>query len=186
MTSAWDWLKAKLEGEPAPGETVGVGSGTAPMSTTESAEFKALKERTEHVEAENARIRAERNHDQAVAFADAEIRESRAYPAERDAIISEYVQRATDDMLHGTVTFGEGDQKKTTTRVTQMKELFSARPKHGLTAEQMADQGLAALMNQAETQSGDKPPSKEQVDKYLALTPGGRATLAMRSNGKGN
>lgn len=187
VTNAWDWLKPKLEGEPAPeGTTTGTAT-TATMNVAESAEFKALKERTDRVEAENARIRGERIHDQAVAFADNEVRESRAYPAERDAIISEYVQRATDDMLHGTVSFGEGDQKKTTTRVDQMKALFAARPKHGLTHEQMTQQGLVALMNQSETEAKgqDKPADEKRVKDLVGMTAMGRAHNE-RKNGNQN
>jgi hypothetical protein len=70
MTTAWDWLKSKLEGEPAP-EGAGA-TGAATMSATESAEFKALKDEQAALKAENQRIRLERIHNQAATFADAQ------------------------------------------------------------------------------------------------------------------
>ena len=53
-------------------------------------------------------------------------------PAEREAIIAQFVQAALDDVTHGVVTFGEG---KTQSRIELLKAQFTARPKHGLTAE---------------------------------------------------
>jgi hypothetical protein len=186
MPSAWDWLKTKLEGEPAPGETATTaGMSTALLDVRESAEFKAMQQRQAALEAENARIRAERINDQAAAFADQQIREHRAFPAEREAILSDYVQRATDDALHGTVTFGEGDAKKTTSRVELLRATFAARLPHKLTAEQMKDPSVAALMNQETTESADKPKpaDAERVRTLAEMTTLGRTHFAAKQNG---
>lgn len=175
------WLKGD-EGENPPA------ASTATMSTGESAEMKALRERQTALEAENTRIRAERISDQAVAFADSQIRDLRAYPAEREAIVSDFVQRATDDTLHGTVTFGEGDQKQSTSRVELLRASFAARPQHGLTAEQMKEQGLVTLSNRQTTEHGgqDKPADKQKIDEMIGLTPLGQAHLRQRNGTSSN
>jgi hypothetical protein len=184
VSNAWDWLRSKLEGEPAPEEATTAGTqSTATMSATQTAEFESLKKRQAELEAENRRIRQERIRDLAVSFADTQIREQRAVPAERESIIADYVQRATDDSLYGTVTFGEGEQAKKTSRVEQLAAMFAARQQHGLTREQLEAAGLSVLMNRSETDRADKPSSKEKIDEMIAMTPLGQAHLSAR-NGK--
>lgn len=191
--SRFDEFMAWLKGDEGSGDPPAAGtSAAATMSSGESAEMKALRERQTALEAENRRIRLERIQDQAVTFADTQIRELRAFPAERESIISDYVQRATDDLVlePTTVTFKDAEGKEQTkkaSRVDMLTAAFAARPKHGLTAEQMTERGLVALTNGVETDANgkDKPASKERVEKLIGMTPLGQAHLRAR-NGNGS
>jgi len=107
---------------------------------------------TVRLKAEMAALKAERTQEKAVAFAESEIRAGRAYPAERAAIIAQYVQCATDDAAHGgTVTFADG--QTTGTRVEALAALFAARVPHSLTGEQVrvGSKDAQALANQQTT-----------------------------------
>lgn len=187
MTTAWDWLKSKLEGEPAP-EGAGTTSGAATMSATESAEFKALKDEQAALKAENQRIRLERIHDQAVAFADDQIRAKKAFPAERAAIVADFVQRASDDLVlePATVTFKDAEgkeQSKKSSRVDMLRADFDARPAHALDIERLKPEELAVLSNRSETDTANKPADDKRVKELAEMTPLGRATFAAKKNG---
>ncbi|MGN6810144.1 MAG: hypothetical protein ACTHMP_04660, partial [Thermomicrobiales bacterium] len=119
------------------------------------------------LKAEIAELKAERTREKAVAFAEGEIRAGRAYPAERAAIIAQYVQAATDDAAQGdTVTFADG---QTGTRVEALAALFAARTPHGLTSEQVrvAAAGGQVLANQQTTDfanpDGERAPTPERM-----------------------
>lgn len=183
MTTAWDWLKSKLEGEPAP---EGTGAGTASMNATESAEFKALKDEQAALKAENQRIRLERIRDQAAAFADSQIRAKKAFPAEREAIMADFIQRATDDLVLEPVkvTFKDADgkeQTKTSTRVDMLTSTFAARKAHALDLESLKPEELAVLSNRSETDTKDKPADDKRVKELAEMTPLGRATFAKKN-----
>lgn len=185
MTTAWDWLKSKLEGEPAP-EGAGATAGTATMSATETAEFKALKDEQVKLKDENKRIRLERIHDLAATFADEQIRAKKAFPAERDAIIADFVQRATDDLVLEPVkvTFKDSDgkdQTKTSTRVEMLTATFAARKAHALDLEQLKPEELAVLSNRSETDTKDKPADDKRVKELVEMTPLGRVTFSKKN-----
>lgn len=78
-------------------------------------------------EAQAARVATE-----AAAFADGLIQQSKAFPAEREALIAAYTQATVDDATHGAVRFADG---KTTSRVDTLKALYAGRPAHDLTKE---------------------------------------------------
>lgn len=184
MNNAWDWLKAKLEGEPAPeGAPTTTTTRTATLSADDP-EIKRLRAESEQNAAEVRRLRLERIQDQAVVFADTQIRERRAFPAEKEAIVADYIQRATDDGVLGVVTFGEGDQQKKTTRVDMLKADFAARPPHALNIEQLKPDELAALGNRATTEANgqDKPADEKRVAELASMTALGRATF--KKNGQ--
>ena len=106
----------------------------------------------EQMKAQLAELRAERTREKAVAFAEGEIRAGRALPAERAAIIAQYVQAASDDAAHGgVVTFA--DNQTTGTRVEALAALFAARVPHQLTGARLplTDKAVQALQNPQET-----------------------------------
>lgn len=121
--------------------------------------------------------RAHRIATQAAAFADGEIAAGRAYPAERMAMVASFAQAAQDDeATAAVVTFGEGQQGS---RMDALKAMFAARPKHGLTEEQMpaALQGATVLMNRETPAGKDGPMSAERKAELLGMTPLGKAVL---------
>lgn len=172
------WLKGDEGDDPA-------AVPPATMSATDNAELKALRERQTALESENARIRAERINDQAAAFADTQIREYRAIPAEREIIISDYVQRATDDSL--LAQFSQADPSRKS-GVESLKATFAARPAHALTTEGLKPEELSVLMNRAETDAAgsNKPSSKDKIDEMIGLTPLGQTHLRQRNGHSGN
>jgi cation transport regulator ChaB len=187
MTTAWDWLKSKLEGEPSP-ETTAPGGAAATMSVAETPEFKAMKAEQDALKAENQRIRLERIQDQAAAFADEQIHAKKAFPAERDALVADFVQRASDDLVlePATVSFkdAEGkDQTRKLSRVDMLRADFVARPAHALDIERLKPDELAVLSNRSETETKDKPADDKRVKQLAEMTPLGRATFAEK-NGK--
>jgi ClpP class serine protease len=185
----WDAFVASFDGDSEDMPPTVAARPTSPtMPPADSPEVTALRERTERLEAENARIMQERINDQAIAFADGQVREGRAFPAERESLIRQYVQAATDDRLHGAITAGTADGQTSTTRVAILTETLAARPAHGLTHEAVRSvDGQQVLANRITTpNAGDAPPSREELDRLLAMTPGGRVTLAARTNGRGN
>lgn len=187
VSNAWDWLRSKLEGEPAP-EGAASASATATMSTAPNAELESLKKRLSEQEAANAKLRAESIQRDAATFADTQIRERRAFPAEREAIIADFVQRATDDLAlePQTVTFKDKDGKDQTvkrSRVQMLEATFSARPQHGLTKDELEAEGLGVLMNRSETDSADRPKAADEkrVRELAEMTALGRTIV---QNGK--
>lgn len=179
------WLfggSAKPTGELAPASFGVVGEPlarvTAPVG--DSDEVKRLRD-------ELAKAKAERITSDATHFADEQITTHKALPAERESIIAAFTQAAQDDGAHGAVTFADG---KTSSRVDQLKAMFSARPAHTLTTELIVTQeGSAAAFTagnkiaQPRTDAGDKPMSKERRAELLNLTPIGRDVL---KNGNGS
>jgi signal peptide peptidase SppA len=148
-------------------------------------EVAALKRRLEASESENARIRAERIAELASSFATVQITAGRAFPAESAQIVALFTQCASDDSNLGPVRQADGS---TSTRVAALTAAYEARPSHNLTKEQLAvtqtHQALSVLANLKETPgTGDREPTHEEIEKLLAMTPGGRATLAARRNG---
>ncbi len=144
----------------------------------DSAEVKRLK-------AELAKSQAERITSDATHFADKQIGDHRALPAERESIIAAFTQAAQDDSAHGVVTFEGG---KTQSRVEQFKAMFAARPAHTLTTElvktQAGDAAAFAAANRDKTPAAeaDKPMTEERRRELLGLTAVGRDVLANDKN----
>jgi hypothetical protein len=138
---------------------------------------EAQRGRAEAAEAENRRLIQERIHDRAVAFADKAIAESRAFPSERDGLIAEYIQAATDDSLYGVVTMAEG---KPTTRVALKEAAMVAREPHKLTAEQITPALMTILQGSRETpaqDAGDRKADPDEVRRLIAMTAAGEGVL---------
>lgn len=141
-----------------------------------------------------AALEGEQVRERAVAFADGAIRERRALPAERDALIAEYVQRAKDDAaLGGTVSFALAGTPTEGTRVEALAALVAARPRHILETDLVKlprdDQDTTVLLNRAATAGATKEAamSDERRAQLLGLLPEGRAILrdeAAAKNGR--
>lgn len=130
-------------------------------------------DREQHVrslEAQLAAMHIERHTADATNFADIQLAEKRAFPAEREHIISAYVQAATDDRCFG----GQ------VSRVQLLKNAFAARPQHQLTTESLAP-ALRDLLERGDksamTQDDDRPLTTEQLEELIGKTPQGRQAL---------
>ena len=160
-----------------PAEFSATGAEQAATTTTTAAAAAATPAESDElaaVRAELARIKAERIATDAAAFADTQIRDRKALPAERATIVAAYTQAASDDAAHGVVTFGE----TTTSRVEQLKAVFAARQAHYLTDELVRNTDLALL-------SLDRQPpasSDARKSQLMGQTELGRAALKVRQN----
>lgn len=144
-----------------------------------------LERRLAASEAENRRIRAERIAERAQAFAEQQITAGRAFPAEEAQIVALFTQAATDDAELGVIRQENGI---TTSRVAHVTAAYTARQSHKLTQEQLTAattaQALQVLANRDKTPAlGEGPADDKELEELLAMTPGGRATLAARRNG---
>jgi len=125
------------------------------------AEVEALAQRV-------AELSAESRMSEAMLFAEQMVREHRAVPAEKPALVAAYCRAAEDDAAHGgTVQFAAGDGSESSlSRVETLKAIYTARPDHSLTAELLRDtlalaaansQELTALFSQPTTLDPDAP-----------------------------
>jgi hypothetical protein len=122
-------------------------------SSTAEPDTPAIRRLKDEVEAANRRANEAWDNQmatEAAAFADAEIRTAqRAWPAERNNIIAQYVQFARDDRdakAPAVVTFGEGETKfQAEGRLAAFKAGFALRTPHGMTQEMVPTGGLALM-----------------------------------------
>jgi hypothetical protein len=142
------------------------------------AELARMRQERDAAQAETNRIRAESISREAVAFADRMLTDARAFPAEREAIITAHQQAAIDDVTYGVVTFGDG---QTTTRVARFEAAYAARPAHQLTAESLSPALMSVLQGHRETpaQDADRKATPEELEKLLNMTPQGQTVVAM-------
>lgn len=134
----------------------------------------------EAMRAELARLRAGAREGipaSAAAFAESEIRASRALPAEHDALVGAYTEAAEDDAAYPR----EGQP----TRVARLQERQATRPAHGLTREVVpiragADGALTLVAAQETTRAegAAEPLSPEKYRTTLAFTATGKGILA--------
>ena len=171
-TTPAERAELKLLGAAVPDETI---FGAAEeLANARMAEERARFEEQLRTE------RAARLESEAVAFADTIIRESKALPAEREAIIAAYTQAAMDDVAHGAATFAG----TTTSRVEALKALYAARPAHALTRETidprlgvrvLAPQvGMSATPDATAVTPEGKPVSAERLAYLVKLANGNR------------
>jgi ClpP class serine protease len=161
----------------APPATSSVAPGATHAATSPDPEVERLRaELARRDEAERARARADIGT-RAQGFAEAEIRASRALPAERDALVAAFTDAATDDLDHPRA---EGQPS----RVDRLTERQAARPAHGLTAELVPvkpneDGTLSVVANAARTKEAGAPPefTPERYRDSLARTETGRGVL---------
>jgi ClpP class serine protease len=137
------------------------------------AEVNRKTAEAEAAKAESLRYRNERIAAEAVAFADAAVRDEKARPAEREAIIAAYTQAALDDAV---LTDGAG-------RVKAIEALYGARPQGTLTREELHPAALQILTQRERTAADkDAPPSAARLEELLGKTALGATVL----NGKGH
>jgi hypothetical protein len=123
------------------------------------AEVNRKTAEAEAAKAESLRYRNERIAAEAVAFADAAVRDEKARPAEREAIIAAYTQAALDDAV---LTDGAG-------RVKAIEALYGARPQGTLTREELHPAALQILTQRERTAADkDAPPSAARLKSYSA------------------
>lgn len=187
-TMSWkDRLLAAISGMPDEegAETVPVApapvAAVVPHSATpdpRDAEMARMRQERDAAQAETHRIRSESITREAASFADRMLTEARAFPAEREAIITAHQQAALDDVAFGVVTFGQG---QTTTRVARFEATVTARPAHQLTAESLSPALMKVLQGHRETpaQDADRPATADELEKLLNMTAQGQAVVAM-------
>jgi ClpP class serine protease len=147
-----------------------------PAPAADDGELRRVRAELEASKAQIIQLRNERIAAEAEAFADAAIRDEKARPAERAAIVAAYTRAALDDSV-----MADGAD-----RVGTIKALYGARPKGSLTREEL-DPVALQILRQRETTGSDPnaPASQERLDELLGKTSLGAAVLAER-NGRGN
>lgn len=186
------WLKGDTEegappaAPPVEATVVRQAANSAEMSAAQQ-EIARYKREADAAKAETLRVRAEARHREAVTFADQMIAQDvrKAFPAERESIIAQFEQASLDDATFGVVTFGEGEQERTTSRVEMLKAQFAARPAHQLTMEQLKPEIASLLENRQETfANGEGSLSEAQLTALLERAgPLGRQAASERRNG---
>lgn len=138
----------------------------AQVAEPSPAEQTAQAARIAELERQLAAQRTAQIAQAATTFADAAVRDRRAYPAEHAALIALYTQAAQDD---DRLMVAEGQQ----TRVALIEAQIAARPQHSLSSEIVAS-GQGGVL---ETAGADKPMTAERRQKLLSMTPLGQAVL---------
>lgn len=139
----------------------------------DSAEYQAMIARFDAQTAEIERMKAEKRHNDAVSTVEALLREGKAVPAERTALVAAFELASTDDASNPVkVTFGEGGQEGS--RVDALKAVYAARPAHVLFGEQVPVGGTVLY-----TQSAKDPNevTKDRVRELMAFSQLGQAVL---------
>lgn len=117
------------------------GDDTTDRLRKELADEKAAREKAETAVGEFAKSESARQEAAlklaAEAVVDEYIRNDKALPAERDALIGEFCDAVKDDATEGKVACFSADGKVAEgRRVARFKKHYDDKPKHGLTAEQ--------------------------------------------------
>ena len=125
--------------------------------------------REKELEAELAKLRENEVKREAETFADAEIKAERAYPAEREVLISLFSQAAKDDIAIKTeVAFKNGDKDETGSRVDALKALYSVRKPHNLTKEELVSMGAGVLQTKTGDDTDYIAEAEKQAREYAA------------------
>lgn len=155
-------------------------------ATPPDPEVAALRAQLAALREERQREAEERLAGDAAAFADGEIAASRAFPAERAALVGAYLDAARDDAALGPIASAD-PEGAAETRVARLRARSALRPAHTLTTEAVPTREAAAVLaNVLTTQFGpddaqpEGPLSEAERDRLLALTPTGRAVLEER------
>lgn len=139
----------------------------------DSAEYQAMIARFDAQTAEIERMKAEKRHNDAVSTVETLLREGKAVPAERTALVAAFELASTDDASNPVkVTFGEGGQEGS--RVDALKAVYAARPAHVLFGEQVPVGGTVLFTQ--ETPDPNKV-SPNRIKELLAQSEIGRAVL---------
>lgn len=125
--------------------------------------------REKELEAELATLRAGQVKRDAETFADTEIKEGRAFPAERETLISLFSQAAKDDSaLQTKVSFTAGDKTEEVSRVDALKALYSVRKPHNLTKEELVSMGAGVLVTNSGDDTDYLAEAERQAKEYAA------------------
>jgi hypothetical protein len=166
------------------------GAPGAPQGTPAQAQSDdEVLARLKRLEEENDRLRLEAIEARAATFADQQISDRRAMPADRQSIIDEYVQAAQDDRVTGIkVKFSKGAERVEGTRIEALTTRYAGRPQHNIVGN---NQQLRVVTREAGASAGDDNQaqgttamSDERRARLMKKTPLGQQTMArQRSNG---
>lgn len=166
----------QTDGPPAKGEQIA--SQALPPATytltgndPRDDEIKRLKAELATSRTESSSERVKRIETRADAFADEQIRASRALPAERSELILAYKQAVADDDKLPIVAGPDGSGR---TRVAALEALITARPQHKLTSEHVRSNTSLILPDR-------QPASDEQAEVRAEA-----AAYAAKQNGQGS
>lgn len=149
-----------------------------PVNFADTPEAKALNAKIAALEAKATADFAASVAKDAAAFADQMVTESRAYPAEKPALIAAFMQAAQDDARDGAkVTFTSGSDTLSVSRVDTLKAVYASRPVHALTIEQITAGAHGVLANFT-TKKNDAVLDADTRCAMLAQTELGRKILA--------
>ena len=174
--------KEEPKAEPAPAPAAPAPAEPAPAAPAaseveNSADKKSVEPsaREKELEAELAKLRANEIKRDAEAFADAEIKAERAFPAERETLVSLFSQAAKDDAASKVdVAFKNGEEDTTGSRVDALKALYAVRKPHNLTKEELVGMGAGVL----NTETGDNTDYVAEAEKQA------REYASRRNTGK--
>ena len=147
-------------------------AGPAPAPAAQTDETARLRAELAARDQENARLRLDGFRIAAGAWFQSIVSEMRAFPAEQEALVAQYIQAALDDHQYGMGIDGQS-------RVTMLKTAVACRTsvKH-LTAEALAPTTLAAIMTQTKPAADPNGPMSEERKRELhSASPIGRAIL---------
>lgn len=163
-------LEADAPSSTAVGELLVTGTTTTTTAAVEppppSAEQLSREQRLVELERQLAAQKQAQIAQAATTFADKAVRDRRAFPAERSALIALYTQAAQDDDRVGAADGQIG-------RVAHVEQLIAARPQHSLSSELIAS-GPGGVLEQS---AGPKEMTEERRRALLAMTPLGQAVI---------
>jgi ClpP class serine protease len=166
------------EGRPMAEQHTDTGRQPAPIqpppqaAATDDGELKRLRAEVEAQRSTIVRLRDERIATEALGFADATVRDEKARPAEREAIVAAYTRAALDD-----ATLNDGAD-----RVGTVKALYGVRPQGTLTREELHPAALQILtQREATVRDKDAPADAARLEDLLSKTALGSAVLTERN-----
>jgi hypothetical protein len=160
------------ENPPAPVAAMAAGDDPKPAPVQDEAQARMASDLAA-ARAENQRLRTAAITREAVLFADEQIRDGRAMPSEREAIIDAFTQASIDDGVIGAVSFADG---RTTSRVEIIKRQYKDRQSvKKLFEEYVGDDVLMALHQRSQPKTGEEAPTDAEVSKLVGMTAFGRA-----------
>jgi hypothetical protein len=189
-------VSQNLDPEPitttASGATVTGTLVTTPPTATAVANpsEEALRRELASARAENSRLRLERIHESARAFADGQFRDLKVLPPEIPLLVALSIQAQSDDESYGPVRMGDGTSS---TRQGLLEAAYAARQSRKDLVTELHEPGMLAILAAADTRRTKQSdePSPERIAELLAMTSVGQQVLAdsvfaSRTNGHKN
>lgn len=132
---------------------------TIVMSDEDKKEMKAMRDEIEKLHREKLEMEAQK-------FADDLISSEFAYPAEKSAIVANFIQAAADDKTNAVkVKFSVGNEEVEGTRLESLKALYAVRRPHNLTKERLAAFG-AGVLNPERDEKEDEAAAKKRAEDF--------------------